>query len=83
MGKTITTYLIQGSSTGLKSVFISNKVCNALFIPRAKLNEAKNREELSRPSLYLLLGEENQAYVGETENFIERVKDHDSKKEFV
>ena len=82
MGKTITTYLIEGSSTGLKSTFISNKVCNALFIPRAKLNEAKNREELSRPSLYLLLGEENQAYVGEIENFIERVKDHDQKKEF-
>ncbi len=82
MGKTITTYLIEGNSTGLKSVFISNKVCNALFIPRAKLNEAKNREELSRPSLYLLIGEENQAYVGETENFIERVKDHDLKKEF-
>ena len=44
MGKTITTYLIEGSSTGLKSILISNKVCNALFIPRAKLNEAKNRE---------------------------------------
>lgn len=82
MGKTITTYLIEGSSIGLKSVFISNKVCNALFIPRAKLNEAKNREELGRPSIYILLGEESKAYVGETENFIERVKDHDSKKEF-
>lgn len=82
MGKTITTYLIEGSSTGIKSVFISNKVCNALFIPRVKLNEAKSREELSRPSLYLLLGEENRAYIGETENFIERVKDHDLKKEF-
>lgn len=29
-----------------------------------------------------MLGEENRAYVGETENFIERVKDHDSKKDF-
>ncbi len=82
MGKTITTYLIEGSSTGLRSVFISNKVCNALFVPRAKLNEARGREELKRPSLYLLVGEEGKAYVGETESFIDRVKDHDSKKEF-
>jgi hypothetical protein len=82
MGKTITTYLINGESKGLKSIFISNRTCNALFVPRLKLIEAKNREELKRPSLYLLLGEDNKVYVGETENFIQRIQDHDYKKDF-
>jgi Domain of unknown function (DUF4357) len=82
MGKTVTTYLIEGNAAGLKSSFISNRVCNAFFVPRAKLSSAKGREELQRPSLYLLIGDGNKVYVGETENFIERVKDHDQKKDF-
>ena len=82
MGKTIITYLIEGNSKGLKSTFISNRVCNALLVPRVKLVESRKREELKKESLYLLFGEENKVYVGQTQNFIERVKDHDYKKDF-
>lgn len=86
MGKTITTYLIDGDPKGTQYVFISNKICQMYIIPRSNLAILNEREELWTPSFYILLGEDEatkpKAYIGETENFRERVKDHDSKKEF-
>ena len=47
------------------------------------LNE---RTDLQTPAFYILLEEDEntkpKVYIGETENFKERVKDHDSKKFF-
>ena len=55
-------------------------------IPRSDTKILSEREELQKPAFYILLGEDEttkpQAYIGETENFKERVKDHDYKKEF-
>ena len=55
-------------------------------IPRSDTKILSDREELQKPAFYILLGEDEstkpQAYIGETENFKERVKDHDYKKEF-
>ena len=56
------------------------------IIPRSNLAILNERQELWTPSFYILLGEDEatkpKAYIGETENFRERVKDHESKKEF-
>lgn len=86
MGKTITTYLIDGDPKGTQYVFISNKICQMYVIPRSNLSILNDRSELQTPAFYILLGEDEatkpKAYIGETENFRERVKDHDSKKEF-
>ncbi|MCD7936897.1 MAG: GIY-YIG nuclease family protein [Tannerellaceae bacterium] len=86
MGKTITTYLIDGSPQGAQYIFISNKICKMLLIPRASLAIINQRPELESPAFYILLGEDDElqpkAYLGETENFKERVKDHDYKKPF-
>ena len=86
MGKTITTYLIDGDPKGTQYVFISNKICQMYIIPRSNLAILNERSELRTPAFYILLGEDEatkpKAYIGETENFRERVKDHDSKKEF-
>lgn len=86
MGKTVTTYLIDGDPKGTQYVFISNKICKMYVIPRANLSILNDREELQTPAFYILLGEDEstkpKAYIGETENFRERVKDHDSKKSF-
>lgn len=86
MGKTITTYLIDGHPQGAQYVFISNKICKMVMIPRASLSIINQREELQTPSFYILLGEDDyqqtKAYLGETENFRERVRDHDNKKTF-
>lgn len=86
MGKTVTTYLIDGDPKGTQYVFISNKICQMFVIPRANLSILNERTDLQTPAFYILLGEDEntkpKAYIGETENFKERVKDHDSKKAF-
>lgn len=86
MGKTITTYLIDGDPKGAQYVFISNKICKMVIIPRANLSIVNEREELQTPAFYILLGEDDamkpEAYIGETENFKERVRDHDYNKAF-
>lgn len=86
MGKTITTYLIDGDPKGTQYVFISNKICQMFVIPRANLSILNDRSDLQTPALYILLGEDEntkpKAYIGETENFKERVRDHDNKRYF-
>ena len=65
---------------------ISNKICQMFVVPRSNLSYLNTQEKLQKPAFYILLGEDEstkpQAYIGETENFKERVKDHDSKKSF-
>jgi hypothetical protein len=68
---------------GLRTLSISNKTCKSLIIPRSAIDKIKDREELSQPSLYFLLNDdENKIYIGESENFIKRIKDHERKKDF-
>lgn len=86
MGKTITTYLMTGDPKGARQVFISNRVCKMMVIPRSELSIIEGREELTTPSFYILLGQADdgtpKAYIGQTEDFTERVKQHDYKKTF-
>ena len=86
MGKTVTTHLIDGDPKGTQYAFISNKICQMFVVPRSNLYYLNTQEKLQKPAFYILLGEDEstkpQAYIGETENFKERVKDHDSKKAF-
>lgn len=86
MGKTVTTYLIDRDPKGTQYAFISNKICQMFVVPRSNLSYLNTQEKLQKPAFYILLGEDEstkpQVYIGETENFKERVKDHDSKKAF-
>ncbi len=86
MGKTITTYLIDGTPQGPRMVYVSNKNCMAVVVPRSKMASVINRSELQKYALYILLGEsdegEPKAYIGETNNFSKRIKDHEQKKGF-
>jgi hypothetical protein len=82
-GKTITTYLIDGQPNGIRTCFISNKICKAVVVPRAKLMDAKKRSEFQQPALYILLSDsDDKMYIGETEDFLNRIRDHEAKKSF-
>ena len=48
-----------------------------------KLSDVKKRPEINQPSLYLLINSsENQIYIGESENFYHRIRNHDQSKAF-
>ena len=58
MGKVIITHLVDGDPQGIRSVFISNKVCNMLVIPRANVQDAFDNPDidLQTPAFYILPG---------------------------
>ena len=60
MGKTITTYLIDGTPKGVQTVVISNRTMIAYNIPRTRIDILREdeRKELRTPALYILIGEE-------------------------
>lgn len=76
-GKVITTHLRTGDPNGIRTVFISNKICEMIVFPKTEFDQVSNLEESSRPSLYILLGEDEngsaQAYIGETTNELKRL----------
>ena len=55
-------------------------------VPRSNLSYLNEQERLQKPAFYILLGEDSatkpKAYIGQTESFRERVKDHETKKSF-
>lgn len=79
----ISTYLLDGSIEGVRIIELSESSIKAFVIPRIKLNDVKTRDEINWPALYLLINSgDNQIYIGESENFYKRARDHDQSKDF-
>lgn len=79
----IQTYLPEGTLEGIRVIELSDSSIKAFVIPRLQLKSAKVREELLRPSLYFLVSSgDSLGYIGESENFFHRVKNHDQNKQF-
>ena len=79
-GKVITTHLRTGDPNGIRTVFISNKICEMIVFPKSEFEMVSKMEESSRPALYILLGEDDsaQAYIGESTNGVKRIYNHKS-----
>ncbi|HIF60780.1 MAG TPA: GIY-YIG nuclease family protein [Rhodospirillales bacterium] len=85
LGKTIQIYLPDGNPRGVKIADITSRTVSAILIPRSKLNEATERAELSNVGVYMLFGSEEsnqQVYIGEAENCLSRLKQHNKSKDF-
>ncbi len=85
IGKTIQIYLPDGNPRGLKIADITSRTVLAILIPRPKLVDAAKRNELNNVGVYLLFGNEEakpKVYIGEAENCLSRIKQHNKSKDF-
>ncbi|MFZ2545153.1 MAG: GIY-YIG nuclease family protein [Candidatus Saccharimonadales bacterium] len=83
MPRNIQVFLPDGTLEGIRVIELSESNLKAFVIPRIKLNNVKDRPEVNQPALYFLIGSsENQLYIGESENFFDRIKNHDQSKDF-
>jgi Domain of unknown function (DUF4357) len=81
----ITLLMLDGLAEGMKIIEKSNWNGCGLFIPRSLLGKHKNRPELQKPGVYLLLGDmdvDPKIYIGEGDPLLDRIQSHDAKKDF-
>jgi len=86
-GKTIQIFLPDGNPRGVKIAEFTSRTLQAVLVPRAQLDMACSRKELSRVGLYFLFGEVGaegapQVYVGEAEDCGVRLKQHNKTKDW-
>ena len=85
IGKTIQIYLPDGNPRGVKIAEITSRTVQAILIPRSVLDEASKRPELDNVGVYLLFGSSDSkplVYIGEAENCLSRLKQHNKSKDF-
>ena len=78
-GKLISLYLFNGDPNGIVFSFLSNWTGQAIKVPRNYLEEVKERIEVNKPGIYFLFSkkeDENQIYIGESENVYKRLLQH-------
>ncbi len=86
-GKTISLFLIEGDPNKRWVCELSNWNGKAYKIPRIDVKRCGDRSDLAACGIYFLFGKndsgnKNIVYIGEAENVFERLKQHDSKKDF-
>jgi hypothetical protein len=85
--QTIQIFLPDGSPRSVKIAEITNRVVKSILVPRNKLEYISGRDELKNVGIYFLFGEsEDRAkpivYIGEAEDCLDRLKQHNRGKEF-
>ena len=85
--QTIQIFLPDGSPQSIKIDEITNRTISAVFIPRNKLNKANKRDEIQNVGTYFLFGKNEehslqQVYIGESEDCLKRLRDHNRNKDF-
>jgi hypothetical protein len=85
-GKTIKIFLIDGDPNGRMTCELSNWTGKAYKIPRIKIKDCIDRDELKNTGIYLLFGKDNEGrdlvYIGEAESILKRLNQQLSQKEF-
>ncbi len=87
-GTSISLFLVDGTSDGVWLVEKSLWTGVALMAPRSRYSELRDRPEMTRPGVYLLVGpadsaaKTNRIYVGETDVLRTRLDQHQKAKEF-
>lgn len=87
LGKTIQIFLPDGNPRGMKIAEFTSRTVQTILVPRAQLDFACSRKELSNVGLYFLFGESvagglPQLYLGEAEDCAVRLKQHNKQKDW-
>ncbi|MEX1014596.1 MAG: GIY-YIG nuclease family protein [Candidatus Paceibacterota bacterium] len=85
--QTIQIFLPDGSPRSVKIAEITNRVVKAILVPRNKIEYIATRKELNKVGIYFLFGESADkakpiVYIGEAEDCLDRLKQHNRTKEF-
>lgn len=89
-GKAIRIFLIDGDADGRWQAEHEMRPVRAYKIPRTLISKSKEIEDLQKPAVYFLIGDDEtgesrdgkRVYIGETENPSQRFIDHLSKKDW-
>jgi hypothetical protein len=87
IGKTIQIYLPDGKPRGVKIAEITSRTVQVIVVPRSELELAAKRPELCAVGIYFLVGAdetvaEQKVYVGEAEDCLARLRQHQKNKDF-
>lgn len=83
-GRSLELFLIDGTPDGMQTARIFNWTGHVLMTPRTQLAKALKSRESGYTGVYILLDEDEKngkirAYIGESENIGDRIRNHDSK----
>ena len=87
IGKTIQIFLPDGNPRSVKIAEITSRTIQAILLPRSKLEFVSTRDELRNVGIYFLIGSADGEskpliYVGEAEDCLVRLKQHNKSKDF-
>lgn len=85
-GKTIKIFLLDGDPNGRLTCELSNWTGKAYKIPRNKVKDSIDRDDLTSTGVYLLFGKDEESndlvYIGEGEEILKRIIQHLPQKDF-
>ncbi len=86
-GKTLQIYLPGGTPSGIRIAELTTRTIQAISIPKTRLSKFYNRPEACHVGTYFLFGGDDKdtkpiVYIGQSENLVDRLKSHDSNKDF-
>lgn len=85
-GKTIKIFLLDGDPNGRLTCELSNWTGKAYKIPRNRVKDSTDRDDLSSTGVYLLFGKDEEAndlvYIGEGEEILKRIMQHLPQQDF-
>ena len=82
-GQSLELFFIDGRPDGMLTAEVFNWTGHVLMTPRTQLTQALQRREARYTGVYVLLGENDEgealAYIGESEDIGDRIRNHDTK----
>jgi hypothetical protein len=86
-GKSVKIFMMDGEPSGRWVCNLAGRTTKAYIIPRKYYKKCSDIDDLKKPSVYLLVGEDDATgqkviYIGETEDAFDRLGDHVDKKDY-